>query len=522
MEAPPGTALAAVVRWVLVAVMAVGALGALAYYFQWLRPSPAERAAGQVEYFCPMHPSVVQDQPGECPICSMTLVSRTRPAPGQRAAAASEAASDVTGLAAVQLSPERIQLIGVRTAPVVRQALASELRTIGYVAAREDGLAHIHTRFSGWIEQLAVAQTGEKVTKGQVLATIYSPELLTAQQELLNARRWSTHAPAPPSEGGSATSRERVSATSIDGHGEPPHGVVADLEGDARHRLENMGISAADIDELLRSGQAQRAQKIRSPVSGYVLVKNALTGLYVQPDTELFQVADLSTVWVLADVYEHEVARVRVGAPVRVAVESYPGETFTGKVRFLYPTLNPETRTLRVRLELPNRALRLRPGMFATVFIDEVPYAAGERVPRGAAAAKREGLLVPSSAVVDTGEQQYVFVALGQGRFEPRRVVVGLHADERTELRSGVREGEQVVTTANFLIDSESRLRAAIEGLASGTAGRAGGSGSACDRDFDPAKYPEKYGQCRACEIQHQGMGEMVTDCKNAIPRPWR
>src|SRR5262249_9178002 len=147
------------------------------------------------------------------------------------------------------------------------------------------------------------------------------------------------------------------------GHAGAGHGMTVDLEADARRRLENMGISKPEIDELARTGQPQRAQKIRSPVEGYVVVKNALSGIYVQPETELFQVADLSTVWVLADVYEYEVPRVRLGSPARIQVESYPGESFSGKVRFLYPTLNPDTRTLRVRLELPNRGLRLRPGM---------------------------------------------------------------------------------------------------------------------------------------------------------------
>jgi Cu(I)/Ag(I) efflux system membrane fusion protein len=483
-DVPPGVHTMAIVRWILVGLMALAAFGAVTYYFKWFKPSPAAQTAAQTEYYCPMHPSVVQDHPGECPICSMTLVPRVRAAAGHESHADAASRGNVAGLAPVQLTPERIQLIGLKTASVVRQPLASEIRTVGYVSPREDGLAHIHTRFSGWIEQLLVAQTGEKVSKGQVLATIYSPELLTAQQEFLNARKWSSHAPAAPAEGHA-------------GH------ETADLETDARKRLENLGISPSEIDELVRTGVAQRAQKIRSPVDGYVVNKNALQGLYVQPETELFQVADLATVWVLAEVYEYELARVHVGSPARIQVEAYAGESFVGKVRFVYPTLNPETRTMRVRLELPNRNLRLKPGMYATVFIQAPP---------------KQGLVVPSSAVVDTGDQQYVFVALGDGRFEPRKVVVGFRAEDQTELREGVAEGELVVTTANFLIDSESRLRAAIEG------GGAGGAAppSACDRDFDKAKYPDKYQQCRACEVQHQGMGEMMTDCKNAIPKPWK
>ena len=486
-EIPPGAHAMAIVRWVIVGLMALAAFGGLAYYFQWFKPSAGAQSAAQTEYYCPMHPSVTQDHPGECPICSMTLVPRAKTAAGHEGHADAASRGNVAGLAPVQLTPERIQLIGLKTAPAVRQPLATEIRTVGYVSPREDGLAHIHTRFSGWIEQLLVAQTGEKVTKGQVLATIYSPELLTAQQEFLNARRWSTHAPAAGAEGHAAA-----------------HAETADLATDARLRLENLGISPAEIDELVRTGTPQRAQKIRSPVTGYVVAKNALAGLYVQPEIELFQVADLATVWVLADIYEYEVSRVQVGSPVRIQVESYAGESFTGKVRFVYPTLNAETRTMRVRLELPNRNLRLKPGMYATVFIQATP---------------RMGVVVPSSAVVDTGDQQYVFVALGNGRYEPRKVTVGFHAEDKTELREGLKEGEQVVTTANFLIDSESRLRAAIEG---GGGGAGAAPPSACDRDFDKAKFPDKYQQCRACEVQHQGMGEMVNDCKNAIPKPWK
>jgi membrane fusion protein, copper/silver efflux system len=489
-DVPPGVHTMAIVRWVIVGLMALAAFGALAYSFQWFKPSSSARSAAQTEYYCPMHPSVVQDHPGECPICSMTLVPRVKSGGGHTRHTDAASRGNVAGLAPVQLSPERIQLIGLKTATAVRQALATEIRTVGYVTPREDGLAHIHTRFSGWIEQLLVSQTGEKVSKGQVLANIYSPELLTAQQEFLNARRWSSHAPAAPAEG----------------HAGEPHGETTSLESDARKRLENLGISASEIDELVRTGNAQRAQKIRSPVDGYVVAKNALQGVYVQPETELFQVANLSTVWVLVDVYEYEVSRVQVGSPVRIQVESYPDETFTGKVRFVYPTLSPETRTMRVRLELPNRNLRLKPGMYATVFIQAAP---------------QTGVVVPSSAVVDTGDERYVFVAQGDGRYEPRKVTVGFRSDDKTELRGGVQEGEQVVTTANFMIDSESRLRAAIEGQGGG-AGAGGVPPSACDRDFDKARYPEKYQQCRACELQHQGMGEMVTECKNTIPKPWR
>jgi Cu(I)/Ag(I) efflux system membrane fusion protein len=414
MTAPPGVRVMSTVRWVLVALAAAAAL----FSITTVLVARGDASHPQALYHCPMHPSVVQDHPGECPICSMTLV------PGPPPAARPDAGRATPGLAALDLTPERIQLIGLRTAPVERAALAGELRTVGVVSARESGLWQVNARFGGWIERLLVAETGARVTRGQLLATIYSPEVLKAEEELLVTRGWATG-------------------------GDP---VTRNLGDNARRRLELLGVAGPDIEALLRAGRPTASVPLRAPASGYVVTKNAVAGLAIQPGTVLFEIADLSTVWVTAEVYESDLARVRVGQPARLTLTAFPGETHTGTVKRLLPTLDGQTRTLRVRLELPNRidreGPRLRPGMSGTVTL---------------ALPTTSGLMVPAEAVVDTGEARYVFVAGPNGHFEPRAVTVGARAQGRVEILRGLAEGERVVTTGNFLVDSESRLRAAVE-----------------------------------------------------------
>lgn len=479
-EAPPrGVRAMAIVRWALVALMALVAFAALNHRYGWIGGGGSVSDAATT-YYCPMHPAVQQDHPGECPICSMTLVPK--PKPGEVEAGAAQDAGGVPGLAPLTLSPDRVQLMGMRTAQVARATLAPELRTVGTVVASEQGLAAVQTRFAGWIETLAVEQIGQKIQKGQILATIYSPELLTAQQEYLSARKW-----AVKPDGG------RISDLS------------AGLGNDARRRLELLGISTPELDEIERTGQPLRAIAVRSPVSGYVTEKNAVAGLAVQPGTPLFQVADLTTVWVIAEVYEHEIGRVAVGQPASIEIASYPGETFTGTLAFVYPALDPATRTLRVRLAFKNPGLRLKPGMYANVNIH---------------LARAEALLVPVEATVDTGVVQYVFVSLPDGKFEPRMVKLGARANGKVEVLEGLTEGETVVTTANFLLDSESHLQAAIRGEGT-TGGATPAAGDICATEFDPQKFPAKHQQCVACRV-HRGMGSMEEDCRAQIPKPWK
>lgn len=493
---PRGVHAMAVFRWVLVALMALIALLSVTYSFGLVSSESANAAS--VQYYCPMHPQVVQDHPGECPICSMTLVKKKlshgtpendevavshrghrheatdpyfcpmhpeetgadanascricemrlekRPpaalpkAPTVTAPKAAEQrpalpALDATsrghgvpGLVPVQLGLDRVQTVGVRTAPATLEDLAPALRTVGFVSADEARTARVHARFTGWIEQLAVPVTGQKVVRGQVLAGLYNLELLPAQQELLATRRWSS-AGAPPQS--------------------PAAGVGGSLEQDARARLELFGLSPAEIDQIVETGKPMRTVAIVAPIGGYVVAKNAVQGAYVQPGTELFEIADLSKVWVLADIYESEMARVGIGQPADVVVGALPNQSFSGKVGFLYPVVDAATQTLRVRIELDNKALQLRPGMYADVTL-QLDAA--------------RGTVVPTEALVDTGDHQYVFVARSGGRFEPRRVTVGRRTGDKLQILEGLAVGEVVVTTANFLIDSESRLRAAIEG----------------------------------------------------------
>jgi Cu(I)/Ag(I) efflux system membrane fusion protein len=496
---PAGLRIMAIVRWGLVVFMAVVALGAgLMYFGVSLRGDRGVAGAPDQLFYCPMHPQIVQDHPGACPICNMTLVpkppkavpspvqspqqntanasgAQQHPSPGKfycpmhpqvtsddpsatcqlcggmklvpRPADAATGSAAVPGLVPVEIPLDRVQRIGVRTEKVRRRSLAGDLRTVGVVEASERGLASISPRFAGWIEELRVAETGQKVKRGQTLATIYSPEVLQAQQELLTALGWSTGAAAA-------------------GASLPHHGETAPLQGlvaDARHRLELLGISPQEIEDIVQTRKPHRAIAIRSPVEGHVIARNAVAGMSVSPGTPLFEIADLSSVWVIAEVYESDLKRVRIGQHARFEPSASPGEVFEGRVSFVAPVLDAGSRTLRVRLEFRNRpgpaGLKLRPGMYGNVSLD-LPATTG--------------LTVPAEAVVDTGDLQYVFIAREGGRYEPRRVKVGVRLDDAMELVEGIAEGETVVTTANFLIDSESRLRAAVEG--SSTAVRAADS----------------------------------------------
>jgi Cu(I)/Ag(I) efflux system membrane fusion protein len=440
---PRGVRAMSIIRWLLVIVMGAVALLSIAYATGALAKlsSAGARAEHRQLYTCPMHPSIVQDHPGECPICSMTLVPKPEgPAPKAAASSTPSQGKPVPGLSDVDLPPERIQLIGMRTAKVERAALGDSLRTTGVIAANERGLAEISVRFGGWIQQLLVSETGRRVKRGEVLATVYSPEVLRAEQEYVTARGWESKA------AGAAAAPEHHAAPELGGG-------TAGLAADARRRLELLGIAAPEIDAVAARGKAADSVPIRSPVDGTVTARNVVPGAAIQPGAPLFEVADLSKVWLLADVFEQDAARLHLGQKASLELTAYPGETFAGRVQFIYPTLNTATRTLRVRLEFANRAgpggVKLRPGMFGNVALD-VPAASG--------------LVIPAEALVDTGEHQYAFVAKDGGRFEPRLLRVGGRSGDKVRIADGLAEGETVVTTGNFLLDSESRLRAAVEG----------------------------------------------------------
>ncbi|HEY0714266.1 MAG TPA: efflux RND transporter periplasmic adaptor subunit, partial [Polyangia bacterium] len=273
--------------------------------------------------------------------------------------------------------------------------------------------------------------------RGQVLATVYSPLVLEAQEELLSALRWSR----------SDTAAGRPALP------HSVHGGADALVEDARRRLELLGIAPEEIDAVMKARKPQRAIPIRSPVDGHVVARRVTLGMAVQPGTPLYQVADLRALWVLADIFESDAARVRIGQPAKFRVSTYPGEIWKGKVELIYPLLDSDSRTLRARISLvtprgKGAAFKLRPGMYGDVELELPPSPA---------------LTIPGEAVVDTGDSQYVFVDQGNGHFRPRAIRLGRRVGDNVEVQSGLAEGEMVVTTANFLLDSESRLRAAID-----------------------------------------------------------
>ena len=299
-------------------------------------------------------------------------------------------------------------------------------------------MAHVHTRLSGWLDHVEVDETGQKVKKGDPLFTLFSRELYQAEREFQLARKSSAA-------GGSMAQN-----------------TMTEVSSAARRRLELLDVPPDEIARLEKTGKPEEALLFRSPLAGYVLRKDALEGKYVTPGTELYTVADLSRVWVLAEVYERNLAHVQVGQSASLSVDALPGRDFDGKVAFVYPVLSPKTRTLRVRLEFDNPELALRPGMYGKVRVQT---------------RSREALSVPDEAVVDAGQHQYLFVLHEGGHFEPRLVRPGQRSGGFVEILSGVSAGERVVTSAGFFIDSESRLKAAIEGLGAPAAGAHAGHG---------------------------------------------
>ena len=320
----------------------------------------------------------------------------------------------------VVVSPARVQTLGVKTALAAEGVVDAAVRAVGRVEIDERAVVQVAPRFEGWIERLHVNAVGDPVRRGQPLFTVYSPELQSAGEELRIAERLQRDAAA--SDPAAAESARRLAEAT-------------------RARLRNMEVA----------GQAGQRQTFASPANGVVLEKNAVQGARFMPGEAIYRIADLSTVWVIADIFEQDLARVRVGQTATVTIPAFPGQTFAAKVGYLYPTLDTATRSTRVRLELANRDGQLRPGMFA-----QVELAAGNSVPR---------VTVPASAVIDDGVRQVVLLALDEGRFKPQPVKLGARGRDLVEVREGLRAGDRVVVSANFLIDSESQLKAALSNL---------------------------------------------------------
>ena len=328
----------------------------------------------------------------------------------------------------VKINPDKVQKLGVRTETVELRELTRTVQAVATIQANERQLHTVSPRFEGWIQQLHVNTTGQLVRRGEPLLDVYSPDLVTAQQEYLIAWKGvqSVKGASPEVEAGMRT-----------------------LVDSALQRLRNWDISETELQRLQQEGKVRQSLTLRAQAGGVVLEKRAVAGMRFMPGEMLFQIADLSSVWLLADVFEQDLGLVRQGQSVKIRVDAYPDQAFTGKVTFIYPTLVPETRTARVRIELPNPAGLLKPAMYARVEI-----ASGRD--RG------KVLAVPDSAILDTGTRQLVLVQRGEGAFEPRAVKLGRRTDGYFEVLDGIRAGESVVVSANFLIDAESNLKAAL------------------------------------------------------------
>jgi len=331
----------------------------------------------------------------------------------------------------VKISTDKVQKLGVRTEAAQLRSLDRLVRASGRIELDERRVVAIAPKFEGYVERLHVNVTGQAVAKGQALFEVYSPELVSAQREY-------------------AIAVQGVSRLK-DAGGQAQAGMQQLAEASLA-RLRNWDISEAQIRALSESGASTRTLTLRSPVSGIVMDKKALHGMRFMPGETLYQIADLSSVWVIADVFEQDIGLVKTGTRATIDINAYPGKSFTGRVTFVYPTLTTETRTVPVRVELANPGGQLKPGMFARV---ELPAGASGQV-----------VTVPLSAVIDSGMRQVVLVDKGAGRFEPREVKLGARSDTHVEVREGVADGEPVVVAANFLIDAESNLKAALGSFA--------------------------------------------------------
>lgn len=390
-------------------------------------PATASAPSGSAErrilyYEDPMHPWYRSDKPGIAPDCGMKLVPVYAP---------ESAAAQAPVPGTVQISADKQQLLGVTSAKAEYRSLNKVIRAVGNVAIDETRLANVHVKTSGWVQRVFADSTWQLVKKGDPLFTIYSPDLLATQQEYLLALKAQHELSGSPYQEVGAGGNSLLEA--------------------ARRRLELWDFSAEQIRQLDETRQPQREITYYSPANGYVIERRAFPNQYVTPDTELYKVADLSTVWVQADVYEFEASGMAVGQEAIITAESLPGRTLRGRVVYVYPDVKPDTRTLTARLEFPNPEVQLKPGMFLNV---ELHRSLGRQ------------LTVPVDAVLDSGQRQIVFVDRGDGRFEPREVMLGERTEEFATILHGLRAGERVVTRANFLIDSESNLRTAITGMA--------------------------------------------------------
>ena len=385
---------------------------------------PAEKAAEKpvlkkkTMYRSTMNPGEISEKPGQDSM-GMDMVPFEVEESG--------AVTEVGGRIQVKISPERQQLIGIKTAFAKSQPIHKLVKAVGRVDYAEPNISIVSLKFEGWVEKLFVNSTGRAVLKNEPLFDIYSPDLVSAQQEYLIALK---------------------AAKTL--------GDASSILKSAREKLRLWDVTDGQIDELGRTGQATKTITIYSPGSGIVIEKNVLQGQKIAAGENLYKIADLSRVWILGEIYEYELPFIKTGQEANVSLSYYPGESFGGRITYIYPYLKPETRTNQVRIEVANPGLKLKPEMFANLEI-HVDYGTT--------------LTVPTDAVLDAGETKIVFVAKGDGYFEPREVKIGVRGQDMVEVLGGVSDGESVVTSANFLVDSESSLKAALSRMVKTAAG---------------------------------------------------
>jgi Cu(I)/Ag(I) efflux system membrane fusion protein len=425
--------------------------------------SPAHPSTA-ILYQCPMHPTIVQDHPGDCPICGMKLIkveaAQVKAAPMDAVARRvrfyrspmdatltsatprkdemgmdyvpvyeEDPAPPVSGLVAVEIEPARQQLIGLKTIEVTQGAVGGAWRTVGRVAIDETRVRHINLKVPGFVERIYVDFVGKQVRRGDPLFSLYSPELLSAQEEFLLALRTQ------------AALARAGAAVGNDG---------AALVAASRRKLALWDVPESEIDRVASTGQPTKTLTFYSPVAGVVTKKDVVEGMKLDAGAMPYEIVDLTSLWVLADVYESELRFVRENMAATLRLNAFPNREFKGKVVFIDPLLDPTTRTVKVRLTFPNPTGELRPEMFGEVVLHGTPH---------------DGLRIPPDAIIDSGTDKVVFVAVGEGKFEPRKVRVGDSDSSYTEVVQGLALGERVVIRANFLIDSESRLRASLAEL---------------------------------------------------------
>ena len=368
----------------------------------------------KIKYWkAPMNPTYIRDNPGKGPM-GMDLIP------------VYEDESEVAGQ--IKINPTVVQNIGIKTETVKRRTLKHEIRTVGNLTYDERKVHHIHTKYGGWIEKLHVDFTGQEVKQGDLLMEVYSPELVSTQEELVLALKY----------------KESLKDSAYGELTESADSLLAST----KKRLELFDVPEHQIETLIRDKKITKTMHIHSPVRGFVIEKKALHGMRVQPGTSLYMIADLSNIWVLADIYEYEVPWIKVGQYAEMNLSYFPGKKFVGKVTFIDPFMNPATRTLKVRMEFPNPKWKLKPDMYANVTIKST-------------IAKR-GLTISEEAVIHSGEKTLVVVAKDSGQYESREVTLGVLAQGYYRVIKGLRKGEKVVSSSNFLIDSESKLQEAI------------------------------------------------------------